>query len=124
MINKKVSNYIIKEFIAEGGMGTVYLCEHETLGWKAAVKILHPEYAVNKEVLSRFKNEAKTLSSLKHPNIVQTYDAGTIDGTPYLAMELIDGGNLMELIRNREDVTRLHILEIMLSISEDRKSVV
>ncbi len=46
MIGKKISNYVIKEFIAEGGMGSVYLCEHETLGWKVAVKILHPEYAV------------------------------------------------------------------------------
>lgn len=98
MIGDKISNYIIKEFIAEGGMGSVYLCEHETLGRKAAVKILHPEYAANKEVISRFKREAKTLSELKHPNIVEILDFGVQDEKPFLIMEYIEGQPLDEYI--------------------------
>jgi serine/threonine-protein kinase len=65
-----------------------------------------------------FVREARATAKLKHPNIVQTYDAGTCDGIPYLAMELIEGGNLTELIRNRKQVDIITLLEIMADIAD------
>ena len=126
MIVKKISNYIIKEFIAEGGMGSVYLCEHETLGWKAAVKILHPEFAVNKEVLARFKQEAKTLSELKHPNIVEILDFGVADNQPFLIMEFVEGQPLDEYIEKvtgpigEEDAVNI-MKQILYAVQEAHK---
>jgi serine/threonine protein kinase len=82
-------------------MGSVYLCEHETIGWKAAVKILHSEFASNKEVVARFKREAKTLSELKHPNIVEILDFGMLDDKPFLIMEYMQGIPLDEYIATK-----------------------
>ena len=113
MIGKKISNYIIKEFIAEGGMGSVYLGEHEILGWKGAIKVLHKEYAANDEVVSRFTQEAKMLIELKHSAIVEIRDFGIFEGSPFIIMEYIDGLPLDEYITkvsgpiNKEDAIKI-----------------
>ncbi|MBZ0201604.1 MAG: serine/threonine protein kinase, partial [Ignavibacteria bacterium] len=62
MIRKEILSYKIISLIGEGGMGSVYLAEHQTLGRKAAIKVLLPELARNQQIRDRFINEAKTLS--------------------------------------------------------------
>ncbi|MBZ0201707.1 MAG: serine/threonine protein kinase, partial [Ignavibacteria bacterium] len=62
MINSNILNYKVTTLIGEGGMGSVYLAEHQTLGRKAAIKVLLPELARNQQIRDRFINEAKTLS--------------------------------------------------------------
>lgn len=101
MIGRKISNYIIKEFIAEGGMGTVYLCEHKSLKLKAALKVLNSQFSSNKEIIRRFKREAKTLSELSHPNIIKILDFGEIDNRQFLLMEFMDGIPLDDYIKNK-----------------------
>ncbi|MBE2217181.1 MAG: serine/threonine protein kinase, partial [Ignavibacteria bacterium] len=68
MINTLVLNYNVISLIGEGGMGSVYLAEHQTLGRKAAIKVLLPELARNQMIRDRFINEARTLSLLNHQN--------------------------------------------------------
>ena len=73
-------------------MGAVYLAVHPTLGRKAAAKILHPQFARDQAVVARFINEAKAANAVRHPNIVDILDFGTLpEGTPYLLMEYLEG---------------------------------
>lgn len=76
-------------------MGAVYEARQETLDRRVALKTLHSEYARHKDAVSRFFNEAKILSKLEHPSIVQVSDFGTAeDGTAYLVMEFLRGQSL------------------------------
>ena len=86
--------YRILERIGEGGMGVVYLAHDEQLRRPVAVKFLPPVRAASPERLSRFRDEARALSALNHPNIVTVYETGEADTVPFLAMELVDGATL------------------------------
>ena len=81
-------------------MGAVYEARHESLDRRVAVKTLHAEVAANQTAVTRFFNEAKTLSRLEHPSIVQVSDFGTApDGTAYLVMEYLRGDSLGKRLR-------------------------
>jgi len=76
-------------------MGAVYEARHEPLERRVALKTLHPEHAHSKDAVARFFNEAKILSRLEHPSIVQVSDFGNApDGTAYLVMEYLRGQSL------------------------------
>jgi serine/threonine protein kinase len=92
------SRYRLQEQIADGGVGSVWRARDEVLGRAVAVKLLRPEYAGHAETLARFQAEAQHAARLAHPGIVQVYDYGQDDGTPFLVMELIDGPSLAEVI--------------------------
>ncbi len=98
MINTVILNYRVLSLIGEGGMGSVYLAEHQTLGRKAAIKVLLPELARNQMIRDRFINEAKTLSLLSHQNIVTLYDFSDVDGNLVLVMEYTEGTPLDTVI--------------------------
>lgn len=114
----KIGSYEIIDKIAQGGSATIYRAEHLGLQRTVALKVMAPVLATHPDFVEMFVREARSTAKLKHNNIVQTYDAGTYEGIPFLAMELVDGGNLMELIRNRNDVQQLRILEIMLAVAD------
>ena len=85
--------------LGEGGMGTVYECEHVALHRKVAVKVLHPAQAKKKASVARFQNEAHVAGAIGHPNICEIYVMGEIeDGSPFLVMELLQGETLAERI--------------------------
>jgi hypothetical protein len=99
--------------IGKGGMGTVYLAEHTELGRKVAIKVLRPEWSADPPSAKRFRVEARTVSALGHPNIVQVFDAGALaDGRLFLVMEHLDGRDLArELASTRTfDVRRACVL--------------
>jgi serine/threonine protein kinase len=92
--------YRILRPIAAGGMGEVYVAAHERLPGRYAVKVLHRDLTRDPESLSRFRCEAEIMSGLRHPNIVQVIDFNiTDDGVPYLVMELVEGLDLAESLR-------------------------
>lgn len=101
MIGTLVGNYEVKEMIGDGGMGTVYLGEHATLGRRVAIKMLHPQYARNENIRARFRNEANTLSKLQHPNIVGLYDYIEEGENAFLVMEYVEGKNLDDIVRHQ-----------------------
>lgn len=81
-------------------MGAVYLAEHELMGKQAAVKVLLPQHCAVPEVVTRFFNEAKSASMIKHPGIVDIYDFGKQDdGSAFIVMELLEGEELSELLQ-------------------------
>ncbi|HEX8102392.1 MAG TPA: serine/threonine-protein kinase [Solirubrobacteraceae bacterium] len=93
-VGSTVAGYRIGARIGRGGMGVVYRAEHLQLGRPAALKIVAPELAGDREFRRRFEHEARIAAQLAHPHVVPVYDAGDADGLLYLAMALIEGGDL------------------------------
>jgi serine/threonine-protein kinase len=93
--------YRIVRKLGAGGMANVYLAEDEELGRRVAIKILNDRYANDELFIERFRREAKSAAALSHPNIVSIYDRGEAEGTYYIAMEVIEGRSLKELILTR-----------------------
>src|SRR5215470_15471905 len=90
-----VGSYRIVRRIGEGGMGAVYLAEHALLGRPAAVKMLLREMSHREDLVTRFFNEARASTAVKHPGIVEIYDFGYhANGAAYIVMELLDGESL------------------------------
>src|ERR1017187_5904815 len=99
MIGTTIGNYEVKRLLGEGGTGKVYLATHPTIGRHAAVKVLATSDATDPEVVSRFINEARAASGIRHPNIVDVYDSGVLDSrTPYIVMEYLDGESLKQAL--------------------------
>ena len=94
---KTLGGYELRDVLGEGGMGTVYRAHDPTLDRPAAVKVIRAK-ALSKEGKERFLREARASSKINHPNIITIYAAGEEGGEPYMAMELIDGKTLREVI--------------------------
>ncbi len=86
------------EFIGSGGMGVVYKARQVALNRMVAIKMLRTPGRTGTRHLERFKREAAAVASLRHPNIVQVYDAGEYDGVPFFAMEYVEGGSLAQVL--------------------------
>ncbi len=100
--------YRVLEKLGEGGMGEVYAAEHIHIEKRVAIKLLRSEIVTNKEAVSRFRQEARSASSIGHKNIISIEDFGTIaDGRVYLCMELLDGQPFNDLIQTELPVDRL-----------------
>src|SRR5205809_1945943 len=91
LVGKLIGHYRIESLIGVGGMGEVYLARDERLGRKAALKLLPDSLTTDETQLSRFKNEARTASSLNHPNILTVYEIGTEGNRQFIATEFIEG---------------------------------
>ncbi|TDI36828.1 MAG: serine/threonine protein kinase, partial [Acidobacteria bacterium] len=94
----KLRQYEIVQPIGAGAMGEVYLARDQKLGRQVAIKILPPEMAADAERLRRFEQEARAASALNHPNIVTIYEIGEHEGTPYIAMEYVEGDTLSKIL--------------------------
>jgi serine/threonine protein kinase/tetratricopeptide (TPR) repeat protein len=91
--------YRIISHIATGGMGEVYLAQDSKLDRKVALKILAADYSRDKERIRRFRQEAKAVSALNHPNIITIYDIGEEAGIHYIATEFVEGNTVRERLR-------------------------
>ena len=92
--------YRVERQIGSGGMAVVYVGRDLVLGRDVAIKALRPQYAADTTFRSRFEREAEAAAGFDHPNIIDIYDVGEVDGTPYIVMELIDGQTLKAIIRD------------------------
>jgi eukaryotic-like serine/threonine-protein kinase len=95
----KLGPYEIGVPLGSGGMGEVYRARDTRLDRSVAIKILPPHLADKADASERFEREARTISSLNHPNICQLHDVGTHDGVRYIVMELLEGETLAERLR-------------------------
>ena len=104
--------YKLVHQLGKGGMGTVWLAHHLTLQSPVAIKLIEPQIASNPEALARFMREARAAAALRSPHVVQILDHGVDDGTPYIAMELLEGESLAARLRkvgrlSPEDTARI-----------------
>jgi serine/threonine protein kinase len=88
--------YRIGDVLGRGGMATVYLAQDEELERPVAIKVLADHLADDPSFRDRFVREARLAAQLSHPNVVQIFDAGEDDGTPFIVMEYVDGHTLSD----------------------------
>jgi formylglycine-generating enzyme required for sulfatase activity/serine/threonine protein kinase len=93
------SRYKVEGTLGQGGMGAVLLATDTRLDRKVAIKRILGEAAGNRMAVHRFLTEAKAIAALNHPNIVQIYDYGRANDGPFLIMEYVDGGSLLDRCR-------------------------
>jgi serine/threonine-protein kinase len=93
-----LGRYRIEAALGEGAMAKVYRAHDPDIGRTVAIKVLKPEFASDQDVGARFLREARAAGALNHPNIATIYDIGETQGVPYIAMELVDGLPLDELL--------------------------
>ncbi|MCY7373478.1 MAG: Stk1 family PASTA domain-containing Ser/Thr kinase [Spirochaetaceae bacterium] len=99
--------------LARGGMATVYEAHDSRLDRTIALKVMHPSLADDEEFVSRFIREAHAAARLSHPNVVAVYDQGADQGHVFLAMELVRGRTLRDLIRERGHLSPRQALEVI-----------
>src|SRR5262245_35854893 len=92
------SHYEVIERLGAGGMGEVYRARDQALGREVAIKVLRERMVSDPERLARFEQEARAASALNHPNIVTIYEIGRVAAMPYIAMELVHGKTLREML--------------------------
>jgi serine/threonine protein kinase/dipeptidyl aminopeptidase/acylaminoacyl peptidase len=102
LIGKKFGRYEIIKLLGQGGMGEVYQAMDSTLNRLVALKLLPDFMLENDENIHRFQQEALTASAISHPNIAHIYEAGIENNQQFIAMELIEGITLRELLREKK----------------------
>jgi eukaryotic-like serine/threonine-protein kinase len=105
--------YLVKAFIASGGMASVYRAQDQVLEREVALKIIHPHLATDKSFVEKFRREAKMAASLSHPNLVNVFDQGTDNQIIFLVMEFVPGINLRDALNDFGALTPDRALEIL-----------
>lgn len=110
LVGKRLGSYRFVEYLGYGAMAAVYKAYHQSLDRWVAIKLLHSHFAKDEEFVTQFKQEARNLATLRHPNIVQVYDFDVVGGMPYMVMEYIDGPPLRNVIEEtRRRLVRISI---------------
>jgi serine/threonine protein kinase/tetratricopeptide (TPR) repeat protein len=111
------NRYRVLRKIGEGGMGTVYAGEHVEIGKAVAIKILHPAYSTQQDLVERFRREARAASRIGHPNIIDVTDFGsTEDGCAYFVMEQLDGIDLADVLSHERRLASGRCCQIAIQI--------
>lgn len=103
LLGTTFGNYKILAPLGQGGMAHVYRARQENLDREVALKVLPPWYAADRNFVERFKQEARLIASLSHPNIVTVHDFNESNGHLYIVMQLVDGGTLKHILDASHD---------------------
>ncbi|MBI4703498.1 MAG: serine/threonine protein kinase [Deltaproteobacteria bacterium] len=95
------SKYRLDRLLARGGMGSVWVAWDQVLERPVAVKFMHPQVAASATLRERFNREAKAAARLRSPYVVQIFDHGVEDDTPYIVMELLEGEELQDRLKRQ-----------------------
>ena len=112
MLGSLIGKYKILRLIGEGGMATVYEAEHEMLGTKVAIKVLNPILSANTQIKERFRNEAKLMASLDHPNITKVIDFNEQPHQLSIIMEFLNGEDLNDKIKRNGALSEKDTVEV------------
>ncbi len=116
--------YRVEVLLATGGMGSVYRAEQVFIGRKVALKVLHPHFQASPELVERFRREAQLAVQLKAKNVVEVLDFGrTSDGRFYLAMELLAGESLQDVLEREGRLTPARAVTLLRQLLEGLTAV-
>ena len=110
--------YMVLDKISSGGMATVYRARDERLDRPVALKVMHPHLSGSPDLVARFRREARATARINHPSVVSVFDQGIVNGAGYLVMELVDGTNLRERLREEGSLSLGETLSIIDSVLE------
>src|SRR5262245_46509828 len=99
LVGRTLGAYDLQGLLGQGGMGAVFRAVHRGLKQPRALKVLPPHLAWDKSFVERFQQEATIAASLRHPNIVLIYDIGEEEGFYFIAMDLLEGQSLRDLLQ-------------------------
>lgn len=129
----RIGSYQILEKLGEGGMGMVYLAIDTDLQRRVALKILPDHLSLDREARARFRREARNAAALNHPNVCTVYQIGEVAedvfvplvsesllrrGTPFIAMELIEGANLHDIVKTQGPLEARALIDAAFQIAE------
>jgi serine/threonine protein kinase/Tol biopolymer transport system component len=117
-VGSRLGSYEIVAPLGAGGMGEVYRAKDSKLGREVAIKVLPAAVGDDRGRRRRFEQEARSASALNHPNILTIYDINEADGALYIAMELVDGKTLRELLASGEPLPTKRLLDLAVQIAE------
>jgi len=116
---RQLGQYRLGKLLGSGGMGEVYLAEHEMMKRPCAIKIIRPEKAGDPRTLARFEREVRATAKLSHWNSIDIYDYGRTDeGTFYYVMEFLPGHNLGELVERDGPLPPARIVFLMKQVCD------
>lgn len=113
-----IGRYEVKEILGSGAMADVYLAFDPKINRTLAIKLLKNEHASNDEYRFRFLREASAAGNLVHPQIVTVYDVGEVDEHPYMAMELLNGDSLEDLMDSDHQFSISEVLDIGIQVAD------
>jgi serine/threonine-protein kinase len=114
---RQLGQYQLKRKLGAGGMGEVYLAEHQLLRRRCAVKLIRPERAGDRTLLLRFEREVRAMARLTHWNTVEVFDYGrTDDGTFYYVMEYLPGMNLEDMVKEHGPLPAGRVIHLLRQI--------
>jgi len=117
-VRKKIGRYEVVDEIGQGAMATVYEAFDPSINRRLAVKVLRSDRCTDDEYRYRFLREARAAGNLSHPNIATVYDVGEADGHPYMAMELLTGPTLEEIMRPAQPLPAKEVATIALQLAK------
>jgi len=120
MIGREIGGrYRLTAPLGEGGMSTLWRAVDQQLDREVAVKILRPQYSADPGFAARFRQEARSVASLTHPNIVSVYDYGTDpDGaTQYIVMQLVEGRDLAAILKERGRISADDAVQVAIAVA-------
>ncbi len=107
------TKYNIEFLLGAGGMGTVFKARHKFIGNEVAIKVIHPEMAVDKNVEERFLREARAAATIDHINAIRVSDFGKVGDMLYLVMEFIQGESMKEYLERKQQLELSETVHIM-----------
>lgn len=113
-VAKQLGQYRLRQLLGSGGMGEVYLAEHQMMKRPCAIKVIRPEKAGDPQVLARFEREVQATAKLSHWNSIDIFDYGrTADGTFYYVMEFLPGHNIGEIVKDYGPMPPARVVYLM-----------